>query len=442
MPSRDALSCPQANRLVPPAPLSRWFQASDNSSCTVQNSAVLNQALPSTLPPSAAAPNLTCRSTGSQLLPPGHNSLPSANSPFRGRAASLKRKAADNLALASAKSIRLSAASPSLVSAISSNKVLVDKITAAVSDDIFIGNNDPSLIAFLADVSSSLSSQSDILSNVVSEIECIKLTINDLQSSEPSLVSDSSNFPTLNAPYSQPPGNRAPAGISAINNRKPLKQAPLGRELGIDAPWSNVVSKKNRKARNSNVVEISEDDNDFAGSHSLPLPKVDPFVAAVKDAERSILIHNLNLGQSPTLNPSTISSKVTTAILLCIAQLEPSSQGQVTEIVRDMVDDVIGLVKGMTLFGSGTRPSRNPQNPSENCSFYTIPVKLSFANRQVCQRVTELLKGKFKMQITTPYHKTLRACFSLVQAKVRAENPDYQVRVNLDLNHRALKAYI
>jgi hypothetical protein len=135
--------------------------------------------------------------------------------------------------------------------------VLVDKITAAVSDDIFIGNNDPSLIAFLADVSSSLSSQSDILSNVVSEIECIKLTINDLQSSEPSLVSDSSNFPTLNAPYSQPPGNRAPAGISAINNRKPLKQAPLGRELGIDAPWSNVVSKKNRKARNSNVVEIS-----------------------------------------------------------------------------------------------------------------------------------------------------------------------------------------
>jgi hypothetical protein len=398
--------------------------------------------LPSTLPPSAAAPNLTCPSTGSQLLPPGHNSLPSANSPFRGRAASLKRKAADNLALASAKSIRLSAASPSLVSAISSNKVLVDKITAAVSDDIFIGNNDPSLIAFLADVSSSLSSQSDILSNVVSEIECIKLTINDLQSSEPSHVSDSSNFPTLNAPYSQPPGNRAPAGISAINNRKPLKQAPLGRELGIDAPWSNVVSKKNRKARNSNVVEISEDDNDFAGSHSLPPPKVDPFVAAVKDAERSILIHNLNLGQSPTLNPSTISSKVTTAILLCIAQLEPSSQGQVTEIVRDMVDDVIGLVKGMTLFGSGTRPSRNPQNPSENCSFYTIPVKLSFANRQVCQRVTELLKGKFKMQITTPYHKTLRACFSLVQAKVRAENPDYQVRVNLDLNHRALKAYI
>ena len=413
MTSRDALSCPQANRLVPHAPLSRWIQSSSNTSRTVQNSAVFNQALPSSLPP-PAAPNLTCAPTGSQLLSPGHISHSSANSPFRGRAPSLKRKAVDNLSLASAKSIRLCAASPSLVSAISSNKVICDKIAAAVSDDIFIGNNDPSLIAFLTDVSSSLSSQSDILSTVVSEIESIKLTFNDLQSSELPPVSDNSNFPALTKPYSRPPGNSAPSGISALNNRKPLKQAPLGHELGFNAPWSNVVSKKNKKSRNSNVVEISEDVNDLAGSHSFPPPKADPFVAAVKDAERSILIHNLNLGQSPTLNPSTISSKVTTALLLCIAQLEPSSQGQVTDVVRDIVDDVIGLVKDMTLFGSATRPSRNPQNPSENSSFYTIPVKLSFANRQICQRVSELLKGKYKMQITTPYHKTLRACFSLV----------------------------
>jgi hypothetical protein len=39
-----------------------------------------------------------------------------------------------------------------------------------------------------------------------------------------------------------------------------------------------------------------------------PPPKADPFLSAVKDAERSVLIHNLNLGQAPTLNPTTISS--------------------------------------------------------------------------------------------------------------------------------------
>jgi hypothetical protein len=167
---------------------------------------------------------------------------------------------------------------------------------------------------------------------------------------------------------------------------------------------------------------------------SKPPPlKADPFLSAVKDAERSVLIHNLNLGQAPTLNPTTISSKVTAALLLCIAKCEPSSGGVVNGFVREIADDIMSMVQGMTFFGSGTRPSKNPSNSSENGSFYTVPVKLSFQNRQVASKIFETLR-KYKIQVTTPYHKSLRASFALVQAKVRAENPGYQVRVNLDLN--------
>jgi hypothetical protein len=35
----------------------------------------------------------------------------------------------------------------------------------------------------------------------------------------------------------------------------------------------------------------------------------------VKEAERSLLIFNLDLGQSPIMNPSTISARVTVALL-------------------------------------------------------------------------------------------------------------------------------
>jgi hypothetical protein len=101
----------------------------------------------------------------------------------------------------------------------------------------------------------------------------------------------------------------------------------------------------------------------------------------------------------------------------------------------------MSMVQGMTFFGSGTRPSKNPSNSSENGSFYTVPVKLSLQNRQVASKIFETLR-KYKIQVTTPYHKSLRASFALVQAKVRAENPGYQVRVNLDLNKRALKAFV
>jgi hypothetical protein len=54
---------------------------------------------------------------------------------------------------------------------------------------------------------------------------------------------------------------------------------------------------------------------------AIPPPKADPFSATVKDAEKSILIHNLNLGQSPTLNPATISSKITAGLYSVLLRL-------------------------------------------------------------------------------------------------------------------------
>jgi hypothetical protein len=83
---------------------------------------------------------------------------------------------------------------------------------------------------------------------------------------------------------------------------------------------------------------------------AIPPPKADLFAAAVKDAEKSILIHNLNLGQSPTLNPATISSKITAVLVLCVAQVDPLAEGMVTAGVKDTIDDIIGLVKNMTLW--------------------------------------------------------------------------------------------
>ncbi len=231
-------------------------------------------------------------------------------------------------------------------------------------------------------------------------------------------------------------GHSSVHGISARNKRKPLKQAPLGS----GAEWNNVENLKNCKVRKAAAPSQSEMDNEC--EYQAPPSKANPFSAAVKDAEKSILIHNLNLGQIPTLNPATISSKITAALLLCVAQVDPLAAGQVTAGVKDTIDDIMGLVKGMTLFGTGTRPNRNPLKPEENSSFYTVPVKLSFASKQIAIRVTEVLKGKYKLPVTTPYHKSLRACFTHVQKNIRSLNPGYQVRVNLDVKNRLLKAAV
>ncbi len=296
-------------------------------------------------------------------------------------------------------------------------------------------------MSILQKFSLAMSAQHSIVSNVVSELEGVKMILSDVQtavlSQAPSL--DPTGFPSLsqsNIPPKKSTGTSGLSGISALDSRRPLKQAPLGSNV----PWNNVESRKNRKIRSQAAVSQSEIESE---SEFVPPPaKSDPFSAAVKDAEKSILIHKLNLGQSPTLNPATISSKITAALLLCVAQVDPLAIGQVTAGVKDTIDDIIGLVKGMTLFGSGTRPNRNPHKLEDNGKFYTVPVKLTFASKQIAIRVTEVLKGKFKLPITTPYHKSLRACFTYVQKEVRSLNPNHQVRVNLDTKNRLLKASV
>jgi hypothetical protein len=342
-----------------------------------------------------------------------------------------------------------------LVSKLSDNKILVDKIAFEVSSEDFMDSNNAGMIDLLSKMSLAMSSQHLMLSDVISEVQGLKSTVTELCTEYSKLSNNCAlAFPPLeqtsSAANPSPASGPTVTGITKVNPRQPLKQPPLGSDVG---PWLQVTRKKPLTGKRTakapaaaTSAATAEDDDIFCLSDppmasKPPPPKADPFLTAVKDAERSVLIHNLNLGQAPTLNPTTISSKVTAALLLCIAKCEPSSGGSVNGFVREIADDIMSMVQGMTFFGSGTRPSKNPSNSSENGSFYTVPVKLTFQNRQVASKIFETLR-KYKIQVTTPYHKSLRASFALVQAKVRAENPGYQVRVNLDLNKRALKAFV
>jgi len=126
MSTRDALSCPQASRLVPPPhpPLGQPLASSSTTANRITPALTLNT--------HASQPGHT---TASQLLPPCSASpTHTISASPRDRSNSLKRKAFDNLTLASAKSIRLAESLLSLVSQLSDNKLLVDKIGIEVSD--------------------------------------------------------------------------------------------------------------------------------------------------------------------------------------------------------------------------------------------------------------------------------------------------------------------
>jgi hypothetical protein len=221
--------------------------------------------------------------------------------------------------------IRLASTTADLVSKLSDNKILVDKIAFEVSSEDFMDSNNVGMVDLLSKMSLAMSSQHLMLSDVISEVQGLKSTVTELCTEYSKLSNNCAlSFPSLehnanptNANPSPAPGPSV-AGISKVNPRQPLKQPPLGSELG---PWLQVARKKphtGKRTVNNNVptvvssVATAEDDDIFCLSDppmvSRPPPlKADPFLSAVKDAERSVLIHNLNLGQAPTLNPTTIS---------------------------------------------------------------------------------------------------------------------------------------
>jgi hypothetical protein len=234
-----------------------------------------------------------------------------------------------------------------------------------------------------------------------------------------------------------------------VNQRKPLNQPPLGSATG---PWLEVKQKRQQKGKtnveptgtNRNDVDSGNTDMEQRGNlQNKPQDKqLDPFATAVREAERSVVIYNLNLGQSPLLNPTTISSKVTSALIKAAADnLEGEHNGSL-QIAGEMVNDLLSQVKSMNLFGKGTKPCKDPKNPSKDGTFYTVPVKLSFNNKQVAKAVNDMLRQKYKVSTSIPYHKSLKKAITLAHDRVSNSNPGKQVLISLDAANKCLKPFV
>jgi len=163
----------------------------------------------------------------------------------------------------------------------------------------------------------------------------------------------------------------------------------------------------------------------------------DRFKQAVKEAESSLLIFNLNMGSYKTINPTTLNDKATLALTTMAAK----NEGKKTSIPSDdavgAIDDVLSMVKTVKFFGRTTKPYRKPGDKASG-TFYTLPVRYEFQDRETRYQAEGILKSRCKIQTTTPYHPTLRDCIKQAVDAVKNDHPTDFVRVNVDTNNLAL----
>jgi hypothetical protein len=333
----------------------------------------------------------------------------------RDRSNSIKRKnsAEDNN---SSKSAKVDMDCPHL-KVIDENKSMLSRTIDSIAD---YKGNDPILAEGIRNLSICMNNINEILGVVMAE-RLVPGTSPVIQTCAE--VSDSQNskfqFPT-----------------AAENRRKPLNQKPLGDS----ETWATAVSRNTKRAQQS----TGNSSNQTQPEHAIISnpPKEDPFVKAVKEAERSLLIFNLDMGQTPIMNPNTISTKVTLSLLDLAADKAGLKKGEHTPDSRELVDDIISQVVRMEFFGSKTSHCKFPGNSSLDGTFYTVPVKLVFKDRRTAQTAAELLRKQLGLNSITPYHKTLKAAMTQAINRAKAANPGHHAKVNLDLNGKSLKCMV
>ena len=169
-------------------------------------------------------------------------------------------------------------------------------------------------------------------------------------------------------------------------------------------------------------------------------PKVKNFQDAVKSAEKSTLIFNLNMGTQKLLNEKTILAKATLALTAEAAKIEGNPPNKPSQSTVEILDDVLSIAQGVTIFGKSTKPykSRKKEDPL-NGTFCTVPVRYDFKDKDSRISAEMVLRERCKVECTTPYPVILRHCIRQVIEHIREDYKGEYIRVSVDANKFALK---
>jgi hypothetical protein len=131
-------------------------------------------------------------------------------------------------------------------------------------------------------------------------------------------------------------------------------------------------------------------------------PEIQGFHDAVKAAEKSTLVFNLNMGKVPIINTDTMSKRATKSLLEMAAVAEGRTADNPSGESVAIIDDILSVSTGISFFGSTTKTYRNPKDKTNSKAYCTVPVKYDFNDKDTRIRVEQLLRTHCKINCTTP----------------------------------------
>jgi hypothetical protein len=247
-------------------------------------------------------------------------------------------------------------------------------------------------------------------------------------------------------------------------SREQAVAAAVGKESEIFSIWDRsdfpppptqqqkTVRNDNRKKPAGGLVSMSLDGRGRNPQIQVHKPaeteeekKHRKFSEAIKDAERSTLCFNLDMGNTPIMNKNSISEKACLALARMAAAVEGKKGPVPSQDKIEALDDIASLVTNMEFYGSNTKSYTSKGKEvgkdagKEAVSFCTVPVKYQFKDRETKTFAEKTLRETCKVKCSTPYPAIVRECIKQVVDHVRLSHPQDYVRVSVVPKEFSLK---
>jgi hypothetical protein len=246
----------------------------------------------------------------------------------------------------------------------------------------------------------------------------------------------SSTTVTTEQPSQRFVGNNASTGQGKISAESSYAQQVKKQRKVTGNLYSSQADERGIFKETSKAKKVETEDE----------AKVRKFAEAIRDAERSTLCFNLNMGNKPIMNKNTISERATLALAAMAAKVEGKNSAVPSPETVAALDDVTSLVTNMELYGSNTKQYKGKEGKDKDDNdagsaptFCTIPVRYQFKDRDQRIFAEKQLRDLCKVKCSTPYPAVVRECIKQVVDHVRESFPDDYIRVSVMVKDVALK---
>ena len=203
-------------------------------------------------------------------------------------------------------------------------------------------------------------------------------------------------------------------------------------------PPPQVTARDNRKKLPGGLVQMATDSRSNSGGKGPQVFVQKPqeteeekkhrkFCEAIKDAERSTLCFNLDMGNTPIMNKNSMSEKASMALAKMAAAVEGKNRPLPSADAVAAIDDVTSLVTNMEFYGSSTKEYKG----KDSTGYCTVPVKYQFKNKEQKFFAEKKLRDICKVKCATPYPAIVRECIKQVVTHVRLSHPEDFVKVTV-----------